>query len=138
YLYRTTTIAQGLASDNRFAQPVNVYNNIHNGFGIFAGAASSVYEDTKPTPYITSVSPDHGKTGDVILISGGNFIYGEQSGVSVLFHSDSDPYGIYSPRLRPTADAIEAVVPEGVSTGKIRVDVIGGIVFSPDEFFIDE
>ncbi|MEP6737962.1 MAG: DUF4249 domain-containing protein [Chryseolinea sp.] len=138
YLYRTTTIAQGLASDNRFAQPVNVYNNIHNGFGIFAGAASSVYVDTKPTPYITSVSPDHGKAGDVILISGGNFIYGEQSSVSVLFYSDSNPHGISSRRLRPTADVIEAVVPEGASTGKIRVDAIGGIVFSPDEFFIDE
>lgn len=42
YRYKTTSLLQNYASDNPFAQPVTVYNNIENGFGIFAGYTQQV------------------------------------------------------------------------------------------------
>ncbi len=37
YLYRRSTELQNWTEDDPFAQPVQVYNNINNGYGIFAG-----------------------------------------------------------------------------------------------------
>lgn len=37
YLYMTTASLQEYTSGDPFAQPVTVYNNIENGFGVFAG-----------------------------------------------------------------------------------------------------
>lgn len=46
YQYMTTSSLQEYTSGDPFAQPVTVYNNIENGFGIFAGYSQSavVYE----------------------------------------------------------------------------------------------
>ena len=44
YKYEMTFGLQDQNSGNPFAQPVNVYNNINNGYGIFAGYSTAVYE----------------------------------------------------------------------------------------------
>jgi hypothetical protein len=44
-----------MTSGDPLAQPVNAYNNIQNGFGIFAGYSASVYRRTKPKPVILSI-----------------------------------------------------------------------------------
>jgi hypothetical protein len=43
YRYKTTALLQNENSGNPFAQPVGVYNNIENGFGIFAGFSQSAF-----------------------------------------------------------------------------------------------
>lgn len=42
YKYKLTSSLQNNSSGDPFAQPVHVYNNISNGFGIFAGYHSTV------------------------------------------------------------------------------------------------
>lgn len=44
YKYNTTLNLQHWNDGNPFAEPVNVYNNIENGFGIFAGYSSDEVE----------------------------------------------------------------------------------------------
>ena len=44
YYYRTSLELYENASRNPFAQPVQVFSNISNGFGIFAGAQISYFE----------------------------------------------------------------------------------------------
>ncbi|MFZ6009198.1 MAG: DUF4249 family protein, partial [Bacteroidota bacterium] len=44
YQYKVTANLQESTSGDPFAQPVKVYNNIANGFGIFAGYSAAVYE----------------------------------------------------------------------------------------------
>lgn len=46
YLYRTTSELQDYTSGDPFAQPVTVYNNIANGYGIFAGYSEDTVEYT--------------------------------------------------------------------------------------------
>ncbi len=43
YNYKTTVLLQDYVADDPFAQPVKVFNNIENGFGIFAGYNQAVY-----------------------------------------------------------------------------------------------
>jgi hypothetical protein len=43
YHYQVTSHIQERTSGDPFAQPVSVYNNIENGFGIFGGASQSVF-----------------------------------------------------------------------------------------------
>jgi hypothetical protein len=43
YKYKVTSLLQDYTSGDPFAQPVNVYNNIANGFGIFAGYTQTVF-----------------------------------------------------------------------------------------------
>lgn len=42
YKYKVTSMLQDYTSGDPFAQPVKVYDNIKNGFGIFAGYSQSV------------------------------------------------------------------------------------------------
>jgi len=48
YLYAVTSQAQQNTNGSPFSEPVMVYNNIKNGYGIFAGA--SVYKDSIIVP----------------------------------------------------------------------------------------
>ncbi len=43
YTYLRSSESQGQANDNPFSIPVQVYNNIENGLGIFAGFSSSTF-----------------------------------------------------------------------------------------------
>jgi Domain of unknown function (DUF4249) len=47
YQYMTTSKLQANSGGDPFAQPVQVYNNVQNGFGIFAGYSQSVVELVK-------------------------------------------------------------------------------------------
>jgi hypothetical protein len=47
YRYKTTAQLQNETSGDPFAQPVGVYNNIENGFGIFSGFSQSAFEYEK-------------------------------------------------------------------------------------------
>lgn len=42
YRYKVTSLLQDFVGEDPFAQPAQVYNNIQNGFGIFAGYSQSV------------------------------------------------------------------------------------------------
>lgn len=44
YRYITTSALQNLNFDNPFAEPVTIYSNVQNGFGIFAGYSTSSTE----------------------------------------------------------------------------------------------
>ena len=44
YYYRRSLELYNQSSDNPFAQPVQVYSNIENGFGIFAGAQVNYFD----------------------------------------------------------------------------------------------
>ena len=44
YYYRTSLELYQSASGNPFAQPVQVYSNIENGFGVFAGSQISYFD----------------------------------------------------------------------------------------------
>tara|TARA_B110000858_G_scaffold34827_1_gene38930 strand:+ start:573 stop:1478 length:906 start_codon:yes stop_codon:yes gene_type:complete len=44
YYYRTSLELYQSASGNPFAQPVQVYSNIENGFGVFAGSQISIFD----------------------------------------------------------------------------------------------
>src|SRR5436190_19870299 len=48
YKYKTTSQLQSNTAGDPFAQPVNVYNNIENGFGIFAGYNQSSFILSNP------------------------------------------------------------------------------------------
>ena len=74
YNYKITGSLHDNSSDNPFAQPVNVYKNIDNGFGIFAGYRISLHHWTiSERPVITAITPLKGKPGDHIIITGENF-----------------------------------------------------------------
>lgn len=47
YLYHTTRIRQKIASDDPFSEPVQVYNNIEGGYGIFAGYNAAVVDTVR-------------------------------------------------------------------------------------------
>jgi hypothetical protein len=44
YYYRTSLELYQSASGNPFAQPVQVYSNIENGFGVFAGSQINIFD----------------------------------------------------------------------------------------------
>jgi len=55
YLYAVTSQAQQNTNGSPFSEPVMVYNNIKNGYGIFAGA--SVYKDSIIVPSRGNIYP---------------------------------------------------------------------------------
>ena len=55
YLYAKTVQAQNYSGNSPFSEPIMVYNNIKNGYGIFAGA--SVYRYSIKVPSIGSGYP---------------------------------------------------------------------------------
>jgi hypothetical protein len=129
--YKTTAELQNETTGDPFAQPVNVFNNINNGFGIFAGYSQSVYEKTKPQPEITAISPLVGKEGDHFTIFGKNF-----SDNAVLFNVGE--FHAYCQIVRSTENEVEAVVPFGATTGKLIVYTGGRVLFSDTDFVVIE
>lgn len=135
YKYKSTALVQEETSDNPFAQPVNVYKNIENGFGIFAGYSTSVYEEINPEPIIHEISPLKGKPGDTILITGENF-GSDDSGdpysyVSVAFSGQGYSGGSIIER---DDHHLKIIVPKDAVTGKIIVNTRGRIAISDEEF----
>jgi hypothetical protein len=120
YNYMATKELQDETSGNPFAQPVSVYNNVSNGFGIFAGLSNSTFEHYNPQPVVTEISPASGKVGDIITITGQNLTsHVLYSNVIVRFKGSGDfPWAQV---IEATDTQIKVVVPEGAVSGKLVV-----------------
>jgi hypothetical protein len=130
YRYKTTAALQEHTSGDPFAQPVNVYSNVKNGYGIFAGfSQSEYYKEIYPRPAITGITPSKGKPGDHIIISGINFT---DTGYGVTFRNDGSGERVEVVHI--SATEIEVIVPKGAITGKIAFYNHGRVVLSPEAF----
>ena len=90
-----------------------------------AGTATSA-TDFKIPPTISGFTPVSGQVGQVVTISGTNFI----GTIYVLIHSSSATFTVVSDSL------ITAIVPSNATTGKINVATPGGSVSSPMNFTV--
>ena len=135
YNYLRTALLQDMASGDPFAQPINVYNNIQNGFGVFAGYSTSVYTKNKPKPVIYSIDPLTGKAGDHVIITGENFIASPEADANVVFPGTQNPISGQILQLTPTR--IEVIVPDMAVTGKIVI-LSGRIAVSDSDFVITD
>jgi hypothetical protein len=132
YKYKITSQLQRETSGNPFAQPASVYNNIQNGFGIFAGYGESNYAIQPPLSVITSIEPSQGRPGDHIVLRGENFnIYNSNVGFT-----GTGPFPVYANPLSITKNSIELIVPQGAVTGKIFIFANGTTTASPVDFIV--
>jgi hypothetical protein len=125
YNYMVTKDLQDRTGGDPFAQPVNAYNNVAKGFGIFAGLNSSTLEWINPEqPVITEFSPTSGQEGDVITITGQNFTndFGQQT-VDVKFNGpDGERIWVHWDQITDVTETqLKVVVPPGATTGKLMV-----------------
>lgn len=114
YNYLATKKLQDETSGDPFAQPVGVFNNISNGFGIFAGLSNATIGHYNPRPIITEISPSSGKEGDIITVTGQDF----NEFVGVSFKS-SDGWRRYANVVEVTDTQLKVVVPPGAISGKL-------------------
>jgi hypothetical protein len=128
YKYKTTLQQQNHLSGDPFAQPLNIYNNIENGFGVFAGYNESIYKYSPPVPVITGFSPLKGKSGDHIIISGENFLTG------ILLYFNAEPYPVNALVENRTNTQLEVIIPEHAISGKIIISLYGRLITS-DRYF---
>lgn len=135
YQYRSTVEVQDFTSGNPFAQPVSVYNNIQNGFGIVGGFSQTTFERRKPAPKITSITPLSGKVGDEIVISGEN-LFDIHNYATVFFNGSGSWINSWPTEQYETQ--LKVIVPEGAVTGKLAVDAAGGVVISDEIFEVVE
>jgi hypothetical protein len=134
YKYKTTRQLQENTSGDPFAQPVNVFSNIENGFGIFAGYSQSSFtlNNAILSPVITGFSPAKGKPGDHVIISGENFGENPSNYYTILFNGSQ--YPVYARSVSSSDTQIEVIVPETAITGKIYYQGRIGVAISDDEF----
>jgi hypothetical protein len=133
YNHVTTADLQRITSGDPFAQPVNVYNNIIHGFGIFAGSSQSTMSYTNPRPAIREISPIQGKVGDLITILVENIV--DPNAMSIFFRG-SDNFRLYAPIVAQNGNELKVVVPEKAITGKIIINVRGVSIASDQEFVV--
>jgi Domain of unknown function (DUF4249) len=132
YEYKATKYLQNENSGNPFAQPVNVYNNIKNGFGVFAGLSQSISRKELTTPIsITSITPTQGKPGDEIVITGN---FENTSYVNISFQSSRNGFRAFAPILGKNNTQIRVKIPTDAITGKV-VAFAGGRVAVSDAVF---
>lgn len=137
YNYKTTFQLQENTSGDPFAQPVNVYTNIENGLGIFAGFSESRYiYESHPKPIITGITPVEGRAGDRIIVTGENFVETTENFYSVSFSGTQ--YPAYASAVRVSDNELEVIVPQQALTGKLVVYAGGRIAVSESEFQIVE
>jgi hypothetical protein len=139
YNYMATKELQDRTSGDPFAQPVNLYNNIADGFGIFAGLSSSTLEWSNPDQLaITEISPSFGKAGDIITITGQNFDPDSNAALGFNF-SGPDGYSAFvhwSQITEVTDTQLKVVVPDGAISGKLMMYKGGKVAVSDIEFQI--
>jgi hypothetical protein len=121
YDYYSSAALQEIASGDPLAQPVNVYDNVKNGFGIFAGFTQSIYKHEVPRPTITSVSADSARPGDEIIIYGENLQDEGERGSFVQLHAEH--YLTNAQIVDASKQHVRFIVPEQAETGKIIVRV---------------
>ena len=118
YNYKITGSLHDNSSDNPFAQPVNVYKNIDNGFGIFAGYSESSFPIGKISerPVITAITPLKGRPGDHIIITGENF----GDGFSYVIFQGI-PYLTQGSVTRSTNGELEVIIPPKAISGRFML-----------------
>jgi hypothetical protein len=137
YRYKSTYSLQLDTSGDPFAQPVNVYNNIENGFGIFAGFSQSEYHFGRiPGPEITSISPTSGRPGDHVIITGKHFPPMSEYSKPISFNGDQFLYDDRALLVRATETELEVIVPSKAKTGKIVFEYNGTAAVSEVDFEI--
>jgi len=100
-------------------------------FAVFV-LLDSCHDDIRPSPTIVSVSPDKGRVGTTVTITGTNFSL-TSSDNRVEFN------GLYAVISSCTTTTIQVNVPAGVTTGKVTVSVNGkGKAESPADFIVDD
>jgi hypothetical protein len=130
FKYASTTQLQNRTTGDPFAQPTNVYNNIDNGYGIFAGYGESIVEYSAPKPVITEITPLQGRVGDRVIILGENFPL--SNFLTVEFNGN--PYTILALATLHTKNKIEVIVPQGAISGRISILSDAGTAISPVDF----
>jgi hypothetical protein len=133
YDYFRTSSLQETVADNPFAQPVNVYNNVENGLGIFSGYSTSVNSDKFLRPVIINIAPASARRGDTIIITGENFILNT---TRVGFQSSTTVRKVFP--VRNTETEIEVIVPPSAVSGKILVDTELRVGLSSKDFLVIE
>jgi hypothetical protein len=132
YKYLTTLELQNSTSGDPFAQPINVYNNIKDGYGIFAGYSESVYEYSLPKSTITGINPAKGKPGDHIFITGENFEFNNY--LWVVFRGSQLDIYLYPVSITP--NQLEVIVPQNAVSGPIKIYSATGVTTSSISFEI--
>jgi hypothetical protein len=138
FRYMATRQLQKEINGDPFAQPVNVFNNVTNGFGIFAGLSTSAYKYETADPIITAFEPAFGKPGDTITIRGSNFGDGSNSYASVRFYSSNDRYSSIASVLERSNTHLKVVVPQNAVTGKVLVGNSANLTISDIEFQVTD
>ena len=136
YKYMTTTNLQGETSGNPFAQPVNVYGNIENGFGIFAGINNTSKIITSPSFEIVDVTPGQGRHGDevTITLNGITLLPPDQMYITAVF--EASEFLAYTYVSERTANTVTFTIPNGAITGKLWLEINGRIQQWDQEFIV--
>lgn len=134
YNYVATKNLQHETSGNPFAQPVKVYNNVTNGFGIFAGISSSSFDHYYPHPIITDISPVSGKVGDIITITGQNFEIPNSPYTPDVSFKSTNGFTVHGNVIELSDTQLKVVVPINAASGKLVVRRVGSITVSDTEF----
>jgi hypothetical protein len=135
YDYLITSELQRNTTDDPFAQPVNVFNNIEGGFGIFAGYnQTTLYADGPPGPIITNITPMSGNIYDEVIIEGSNFSINPWETAYVIFSGEDYPV---ASNIESTATRIKVQVPFGAVTGPITILARGQLVTSKEDFVVN-
>jgi hypothetical protein len=125
YRYTTTAQLQFENAGNPFAQPVSVYTNIKNGFGIFAGIHTTVRDMTTAGFEIIDVQPRQVRIGDpvTITLAGVKVLGPDQMTINSLF--EAGEFAAYGVLLQHTDNSITVQVPTGAVSGKVWVKIDG-------------
>jgi hypothetical protein len=135
YNYKQTLQLQSKTSNNPFAQPVNVYNNIKGGFGIFGGYSQTTVANQTPSLKITSIDPAHGKPGDHIIIAFDHALP-DASVFGMIWTALFNGTNSFAPGTiyKRNNSSIEVVVPPNAVSGKLVVFINGIPIFSDINF----
>jgi hypothetical protein len=136
YNYKITGSLQQNTSDNPFAQPVNVHDNIEDGFGIFAGYSEYNHSvgEVPERPVIHAITPAQGKVGDHVIITGENLW--DLSSYSTSVFLKGGPRSYYMNVVDATPTELEVIIPPDATSGKIYVGNHSRIGVSADEFIV--
>jgi hypothetical protein len=123
YDYETTSALQESINGDPLAQPINVYSNIKNGFGIFAGYSSSTYRDGEdlPEPVVVSASTYQVSAGMQVELTLENLPPAEPNDYFSVAMNGPNYYVWSSNATRSSDNTIIFVVPEGAMSGKVAV-----------------
>jgi hypothetical protein len=134
YKYMRAVQLQRRTEGNPLAQPVNVFNNIDNGFGIFASYTETNYVTVSQRHRITNIVPASATRGEVIVINIADYIIQPNDHISVMFMTDE--HSSYTQPFERTESSIKLYVPPNAVTDYILVSINGRLARSEEHFVI--